>query len=193
MFRKFNDNVESDGEEDSGLGLLAARPDLFDSPLTANVRPLTRSAIKPRVLFPTTRSSARQQDHQNEVDEEAATDIEDHAQDTDDAADQALDDGMELRESTPPVDTTAAMAPSPGATTARSLRPRAKRDDEHETTPTISEPKRKRVSPFDGWLRKKQTPAATGTKTKKREAEAVGSPSGPSTKRPRGRAAVSSS
>lgn len=186
MFRKFNP-VESDGEDNDGdLGLLAARPDLLESSLT-DVRPLTRSSIKPRVLFPAARSSSPQQAHPSEVDEEAATDIEDHAKDTDDAAEQAID---------PPKSTTAAVSSSPGATTSRSLRPRPKRDDidQHETTPAApAEPKRKRISPFDAWQRKKPTPAASSSKTKKREAETFGSPGGPSTKRPRGgRAAITS-
>lgn len=179
MFRKFNDPIESDGEEedDDDLGLLAARPDLLETSVS-DVRPLTRSSIKPRVLFPSAaKTSTPQQDHPSDVDEEAATDIEDHAKDTDDAAEQTAD---------PSESATTVVPTSPG--TSRSLRPRAKREevDQHETTPTTVQPARKRISPFDAWQRKKPAPATSGSKTKKREAEAVGSPGGPSTKRARG-------
>lgn len=188
MFRKFNDPVESEGEEedDGDLGLLAARPDLLESSLS-DVRPLTRSSIKPRVLFPSAAkpSTPPQQDHPSDVDEEAATDIEDHAKDTDDAAEQTA-------EPSEPATNVAPTSPS----TSRSLRPRAaKREDvdQHETTPTTVQPARKRISPFDAWQRKKPAPAASGSKTKKREAEAVGSPGGPSTKRVRGGRATATS
>lgn len=187
MFRKFNEPVESDGEEedDGDLGLLAARPDLVESSLS-DVRPLTRSSIKPRVLFPSAaKAGTPQQDLPSDVDEEAATDIEDHAKDMDDAAEQTAD----------PSESATTVAPtSPG--TSRSLRPRAaKREgvDQHETTPTTVQPARKRISPFDAWQRKKPAPAASGSKTKKREAEAVGSPGGPSTKRVRGGRAAATS
>lgn len=191
MFRKFADPVESDGEDDDDdLGLLASRPDLIDSSLTSRIRPLTRSSIKPRVLFPSAKDNGPQQGPANQVDEEAATDIEDHTKDTDDAADQATDVETQQRSTTPPPKADEAI-PSPG----RSLRPRAKREDatHHEATPATSEPKRKRVSPFDGWLRKKPTPAAPGHKSKKRDHEAVGSPGGPSTKKTRATRATASS
>ncbi|KAK5673676.1 hypothetical protein LTS12_029805, partial [Elasticomyces elasticus] len=136
MFRKFNDPIESDGEEedDDDLGLLAARPDLLETSVS-DVRPLTRSSIKPRVLFPSAaKTSTPQQDHPSDVDEEAATDIEDHAKDTDDAAEQTAD---------PSESATTVVPTSPG--TSRSLRPRAKREevDQHETTPTTVQPARK--------------------------------------------------
>lgn len=195
MFRKFNEHPESEAEEDDDdLGLFATRPDLANSSLISSVRPLTRSSIKPRVLFPTAKPSIPQQDQPDEVDEEAATDIEDHAKDNDDAVDHE-DIEKQERPATPPPKSNDAESSSPDATTSRSLRPRAKRDDadHHETTPMVAEPKKKRVSPFDGWLRKKSAPAAPVTKAKKREAEAVGSPGGPSMKRSRGNRATASS
>lgn len=187
MFRKFNEPIESEGEEedDDDLGLLAARPDLIESSLS-DVRPLTRSSIKPRVLFPSAaKPSTPEPNPSSDVDEEAATDIEDHAKDTDDAAEQTAE---------PSVPATTVAPTSPG--TSRSLRPRAaKREDvdQHETTPTTVQPARKRISPFDAWQRKKPAPVAAGSKTKKREAEAIGSPGGPSTKRVRGGRATATS
>ncbi|PWY92530.1 hypothetical protein BO70DRAFT_13228 [Aspergillus heteromorphus CBS 117.55] len=202
MFRKFTDDVPSDNEDDDDdLGLLAARPDLIDSSITASIRPLTRSSIKPRVLFPSTKDQTPETTQLSDVDEEAATDIEDQAlhADTEPEADEhdehddhAVDIEMQQRPVTPPPPTTATPA-SPGAT-MRSLRSRSKREGpDHGDTPTVSETKKKRVSPFDGWLRKKQTPAVTGTKAKKRDAEAAGSPGGPATKKTRGNKATVSS
>jgi hypothetical protein len=197
VFRKFVDPVDSDGDDDGDdLGLLAARPDLLDEDITTTVRPLTRSSIKPRVLFPTANDRAPSSSHVSDVDEEAATDIEDHTlvPDAAETADRPVDIEMPQRPVTPP-NATVDTPPSPGAT-IRSLRPRTRRDDlEHSRTPTVAETKRKRVSPFDGWLRKKQTPALTGSKAKKRDAaETAGSPGGPATKRTRGsRAATTSS
>ncbi|KAE8373388.1 hypothetical protein BDV26DRAFT_272211 [Aspergillus bertholletiae] len=195
IFRKFVDPVESDGDDDDDdLGLLAARPDLLDEEITANVRPLTRSSIKPRVLFPTANDRAPPSNHVSDVDEEAATDIEDHmlVPEEVETVDRPVDIEMKQRPVTPPQNTVET-PPSPGAT-IRSLRPRAKRDDSEHTTPTASETKRKRVSPFDGWLRRKSTPVPAGPKAKKRDAaDTVGSPGGPATKKTRGsRAAVAS-
>ncbi|KAL4915310.1 hypothetical protein BDW62DRAFT_188757 [Aspergillus aurantiobrunneus] len=194
MFRKFSDDVGSDGEgDDDDLGLLASRPDLVDSTILDNSRPLTRSSIKPRVLFPSARDHEAQE---NEADEEAATDIEDHVLDDADAAedlDHIADIHSEQRPVTPPASSAIETPPSPGAS-IRSLRSRAKRELEIGQTPTASEAKKKHSSPFDGWLRKKQTPPVVASKAKKRDAETAGSPSGPAPKKTRGnRATVSSS
>ncbi|KAL5338691.1 hypothetical protein BJX70DRAFT_365927 [Aspergillus crustosus] len=186
MFRKFTDLAESEVEDDDDdLGLLASRPDLIDSTLFESSRPLTRSSIKPRVLFPGAHSQLHES-HASDADEEAATDIEDHV--LEDSAtedpDHSVDNQSQQRPVTPPpnlIDTPA----SPGAS-SRSLRSRAKREDsEHGRTPTAAEAKKKRISPFDGWLRKKQTPPVVTSKSKKREAEPTGSPTGPPFKRSR--------
>ncbi|GES58376.1 hypothetical protein ATEIFO6365_0004052700 [Aspergillus terreus] len=195
MFRRFTDTVESDAEdEDDDLGLLAARPDLLDSSVLTNARPLTRSSIKPRVLFPSTNERTPEPQVNDPDEEEAATDIEDHVLPDDvaeESEDRVPDVEMQQRPVTPPQNSAIETPASPGATT-RSLRPRTKRDvSEH--TPTASEAKRKRISPFAGWLRKKETPAVTGPKARKRDAEAEGSPGGPATKRTRGSRAAASS
>ncbi|KAF9889115.1 hypothetical protein FE257_007604 [Aspergillus nanangensis] len=188
MFRKFTSSGESDGEDDDDLGLLAARPDLMDSSVATASRPLTRSSIKPRVLFPINDPTT---DTLGDVDEEAATDIEDHDHSSPAEAeeiDPVLDIEKPQRPVTPPHNTAVETPESP-----RSLRPRTKRDGESSLTPTVST-KKKRISPFAGWLRKK-TPAATAAAAaavtgSKRDAE--GSPGGPATKRTRGsRAPVS--
>ncbi|KAL5050099.1 hypothetical protein BDW71DRAFT_174744 [Aspergillus fruticulosus] len=194
MFRKFNDDVfgsDNDGDDDD-LGLLASRPDLLDSASLENTRPLTRSSIKPRVLFPSARDCVAERN--NEV-EEAATDIEDHVLDDAEAAEE-LDHiayiHSEQRPVTPPPKSTVSTPPSPG-TSARSLRSRSKRELGTGRTPTASEAKKK-ASPFDGWLRKKQTPPVIAAKTKKRDAETADGAGGPAPKKTRGnRATVSSS
>ncbi|KAA8646146.1 hypothetical protein EYZ11_001555 [Aspergillus tanneri] len=190
-FRKFSDAVESDQEEedDGDLGLLAARPDLIDSSYSADVRPLTRSSIKPRVLFPSANDRTPREVHGEDTDEEeAATDIEDHEFTEDvDSSDHVSDTDMEQRPVTPPLNDTSEISSSPGAT-VRALRSRAKRGGlEPSGTPPASQTKKKRASPFDGWLRKKQTPAyATATKAKKRDAEPSSTPGGPVPKKTRG-------
>ncbi|EAW09604.1 uncharacterized protein ACLA_038140 [Aspergillus clavatus NRRL 1] len=188
MFRKFTDDVESDGEDENDLGLLAARPDLLDSSITTNVRPLTRSSIKPRVLFPSANDRAPTEHHMSDVDEEAATDIDDNMlhKDLADDTDHATDTEMPQRPVTPPPKSEVATPPSPGAT-IRSLRSRSKREGTEQCeTAAVSDSNTKRVSPFAGWLRKKQTPAVAGSKAKKRDADTAASPGGPATKKTRG-------
>ncbi|PKX92047.1 uncharacterized protein P174DRAFT_462534 [Aspergillus novofumigatus IBT 16806] len=192
MFRKFTEDVESDGEDENDLGLLAARPDLIDSSITTAVRPLTRSSIKPRVLFPSANDRGRPEHNMSDSDEEAATDIDEHMlhKELEDDGDQATDVEMPQRPVTPPLKSTVATSPSPGAT-VRSLRPRGKREGaEHTETPNAPETTTKRVSPFAGWLRKKQTPANAVSKAKKRDADAAASPGGPAMKKTRGNRAT---
>lgn len=194
MFRKFNDTLDSDREDDDtddDLGLLSARPDLIDSS-SPSVRPLTRSSIKPRVLFPSANDRARREEPVEDSDEEAATDIEGHAFASEVADDlDNADVEIHQRPITPEANHGSEPPSSPGAT-IRSLRPRTKREDLAQSqTPTICETK-KRASPFDGWLRKKQTPAGAAVKPKKRDAEAANSPGGPATKKTRGNRAAAS-
>nr|UBX54541.1 hypothetical protein [Aspergillus sp.] len=195
MFRRFTDAAESDAEDDDDdLGLLSARPDLLDSSVLTDTRPLTRSSIKPRVLFPTNNERTPEPQSNDPDEEEAATDIEDHMlpdEVAEESEDRVPDIEMQQRPVTPPQNSAIETPGSPGAT-IRSLRPRTKRDVS-ERTPTASESKRKRISPFAGWLRKKETPAVTGSKARKRDAEAEGSPGGPATKRTRGGRAAASS
>jgi hypothetical protein len=195
MFRKFSDNVfgsDDEGDDDDDLGLLASRPDLLDSAILENARPLTRSSIKPRVLFPSAREHVA---GGNDEEEEAATDIEDHVLDYAEAADDLdliADVHPEQRLVTPSPKSNVSTPPSPDVS-ARSLRSRSKRELGTRRTPAASETKKK-PSPFDGWLRKKQTPPVIAAKTKKRDAETAGGAGGPAPKKTRGnRATVSPS
>ncbi|KAH3196965.1 hypothetical protein KXX02_003704 [Aspergillus fumigatus] len=192
MFRKFTEDVESDGDDENDLGLLAARPDLIDSSINTAVRPLTRSSIKPRVLFPSANDRGHSEHNMSDADEEAATDIDEHVlhEELVDDADQGTDVEMPQRPVTPPLKSIVATSSSPGAT-VRSLRPRGKREGaEHIETPNVPETTTKRVSPFAGWLRKKQTTANAVSKAKKRDADAAASPGGPAMKKTRGNRAT---
>lgn len=151
------------------MGLLTARPDLVNddtSEMLSNVRPLTRSSIKPRILFP------------SEAHEEAATDDDEHA-----VAKNEL--------CTPPPKSAVTTPASPGATMR--LRSTTRFDKlQVDATPTgpvadiKKSDKKKRGSPFDGWQRKKQSPDdATGAASKKREAGSVDSSGGPAVKKTR--------
>ncbi|CBF76392.1 hypothetical protein AN4960.2 [Aspergillus nidulans FGSC A4] len=187
MFRKFSDDVfgSDDEDDDDDLGLLASRPDLLDSGILENARPLTRSSIKPRVLFPSAREHVA---GENNEEEEAATDIEDQFLDHTEAADDLdliANVHPEQRLDTPPPKSDVSTPPSPGVS-VRSLRSRSKRELGARQTPTASDPTKK-PSPFDGWLRKKQTPPVIAAKTKKRDAESAG---GPAPKKTRGNRAI---
>ncbi|KAL1873676.1 hypothetical protein Plec18167_006193 [Paecilomyces lecythidis] len=183
VFHKFDEdvNMESGDDDDDDLGLLTARPDLIDASLTS-VRPLTRSSIKPRALFPTAQKTGP-----DAVEEEEATDVEDNtANETEvDAGNEETQANAKKDPVTPEIRSTATTPASPGAT-IRSLRSRSKHI--HDSTPTASGSKKeKRVSPFNGWMRKKQTPAALASASKKREADPVASIGGPATKKTKGK------
>ncbi|KAN0083423.1 hypothetical protein V8E54_002511 [Elaphomyces granulatus] len=190
-FRKFDDDVDAESDGDD-LGLLGSRPDLMDSSLDTRVRPLTRSSIKPRVLFPTARQRHSKEAHSGITDEEATTDIDDHASlsEPDVEVGHAADASLEQSPVTPPAKTTATTPSSPGAS-SRSLRSHDRRGTlDHEEMPSGTEPKKeKRISPFGIWKRKKQTPSSsTRSKVpKKRDVGSIASAGGPATKKTKGR------
>ncbi|RJE23565.1 hypothetical protein PHISCL_04108 [Aspergillus sclerotialis] len=184
FFRKFDDE-EEDEADDNDLGLFASRPDLLDASAMSDTRRLTRSSIKPRVLFPGPNDDNKE-DIPTETDEEAATDIEDNgvSKDTIEADDMQVQDPV-----TPPVDSTVATPATPGAT-IRTLRSHAKRGGpESGTTPSASTTRKTKVSPFAGWQRKKQSPLSGAVLPKKRET-ATESSGEPATKRTRGNRAT---
>lgn len=185
FFRKFDDAAENEADEDDDLGLLASRPDLVDSSVTPNTRPLTRSSVKPRVLFPGANDRSKE-DAMDETDEEAATDIEDNgvSKDGADETDHAPDSDTQQDPATPSARSNVPTPAGPGAT-LRTLRSRTKRDvAECDVTPTASAAKRKQMSPFAGWQRKKQSPPSGATTPRKRDAGA-GSPGEPVAKKTR--------
>ncbi|KAI9762153.1 MAG: hypothetical protein M4579_000633 [Chaenotheca gracillima] len=206
IFRKFDESddelgeAESDGSLSGNLGA----GDLNDGAQELS-RPLTRSAIKPRLLFPTeqqrlTRSRKQTKPQpviQAEVDddEEALTDIDELTQNGskhfDDCGDTSMIDaaGVPLPLSpTTPVDE---LASSTHASDPTSSTPFSGRKATPETSPADVEPdelglpvpkRGKKVSPFDGWSR---TKPGVGGKGKKRGGDVIERSGGVISKRTR--------
>lgn len=129
-------------------------------------RRITRSSIKPRLLFPTEeKDNAIVTDHNTE-DEEAATDIEDHifvdAEDAVDVEEESYQTPKKLV--APGTPAAPRYAPASPPTTGRATRvgKKPQADDTPMKKPT------KARSPFDGWRRSKSAASPQGTK---REAE----------------------
>lgn len=141
IFRKFSEQAEASsssqgGSQDEASDLADVDPQLS--------RALTRSSVKPRLLFPAKDKGKQAVDD----DEEALTDIEDHVMEKLDDEDPQTP--MELVEDvakTPEAPKFGASSPS----TARVTRAGAKAVD--ESTPM--KPPRGKRSPFDGWRRVK--------------------------------------
>ena len=139
---------------------------------SSSIRPLTRSSIKPRLLFPT-----KQQVHERTVstvdDEEAPTDIEDRQ-------DHEMTDPEDEKQVITPVKASVFLPTTP-PTTGHATRAATKKatldspPDPHEPVEAIRYGRHgKKVSPFDGWARTKvDTGEIGGGKGKKREAEAM--------------------
>lgn len=175
------------------MGLLASRPDLVDSSVTTYTRPLTRSSFKPRVLFPGA-NEKRKEEPISEPEEEAATDVEDNgvSKGAADGGDHAPVTDVQQDLATPPAQSDVPTPAGPGAT-IRTLRSRGKREiAESDVTPTASAPKKKTMSPFAGWQRKKQSPPSGATTPRKRDA-GTGSPGEPVAKKTRSNRATTQS
>lgn len=134
------------------------------------IRPLIRSSIKPRLLFPT-----KQQIHERTIstidDEEAPTDIED-------PQDHEMADPEDDKQVTTPVKTSI-FSPTTPPTTGHATRAATKKaaldspSDPPEPVEAVRYERRgKKVSPFDGWARTKAGTSGVG-KGKKREGEAM--------------------
>ena len=173
IFRKFTDEEES-GSAACGVDTSEAEIDAeFDAALPARLRgPLTRSSIKPRLLFPTP-----QQDRAKEVrsqaiedDEEAVTDIEDPTDGLSTPKDH-IDEFVETPKAPK-------FAPASPPTTVRATRSgknidlssspvQSTSDDEPAQSPLPRARGRAvQVSPFDRWQR---TKGGVGSQSKKRE------------------------
>ena len=138
---------------------------------TSAMRPLTRSSIKPRLLFPT-----KQQIHERTAsivdDEEAPTDIE-YPQD------HEVTDPEDEKEVITPVKASIFSPPTP-PTTGHATRAATKKpasdspSDPPEPVRAVPyEGREKKVSPFDGWARTKAGTSGGGGKGRKREGEAI--------------------
>jgi hypothetical protein len=126
----------------------------------------TRSSIKPRLLFQTLRKGKSVAAHNSE-DEEAITDIEDHAM-TETREDEPAGKTPLEDQSAPDTPKAPRFAPASPPTTARTTRVTRTLPSE-ETTPIKGAGKSR--SPFDGWRRSKS--GRTAAHGRKREAEVL--------------------
>lgn len=129
---------------------------------SSRVRPLTRSSIKPRLLFPTPKQR-REREAPTIEDEEATTDLE-----------EPHDEAEEEEQVTTPVKQTI-FSPATPPTTGHATRS-AKKNKTPEHVDHVPFPRGTKVSPFDGWARTKTSSSGSGGrggKGRKREAEAM--------------------
>ena len=157
IYRKFH----TDSSEHNGTNNLANGE--RESPL---IRPLTRSSIKPRLLFPPRQIGPIIDD------EEAPTDIED-------PQDLEMTDREDETDVKTPVKASIFSPPTPPTTghATRAAMRKAAYDlpsDPLEPVEAVSYERRgKKISPFDGWARTKAGTSGSGGKGKKRGAEVM--------------------
>ena len=168
IYRKFE--VDPDDHESDDMAVPTAQG-------STGHRPLTRSSIKPRLLFPTTPQTETEHPDIGITDEEAITDIEDpHAHDSD-LTELAPDTEEEALVTPVKLSFTPTSPPSTGRATRASTRKAAL--DSSPTGPEPAEAKPRFVvkhgrtaSPFDNWRRTKAG-AAGSSKGKKRAGESL--------------------
>ncbi|KAI0002612.1 hypothetical protein F4779DRAFT_129272 [Xylariaceae sp. FL0662B] len=168
IFRKFSTSNDADADVAS-TSQLDAEDQQADVELSTprRQRPMTRSSIKPRLLFPPQQKKGKAIADVATEDEEAVTDIEDHVTrgaGEDDVEAPATPVGMVNTK----VDTPEAprFAPASPPTTARATRTGNKL---HADDSPMKRPAKPR-SPFDGWRRSKSRAGPTG---QKRQGEAL--------------------
>ncbi|KAI1343065.1 hypothetical protein F5Y15DRAFT_371982 [Xylariaceae sp. FL0016] len=177
IFRKFSDAYDLDNDEEE---IAEVEDEVVgeDSGPVSRSRPMTRSSIKPRLLFPP-REKGKDIVKPSLEEEEAATDIEDHV------LEDAQDDGLDVLETPPDLaaekpDTPKAprFAPASPPSTVRATRRATKLQDEDSPLKKPGKPR----SPFDGWRRSKSRGGEPHGQ--KREGETLSRPSA-ATKRQR--------
>ncbi|KAL9126559.1 MAG: hypothetical protein Q9217_004403 [Psora testacea] len=160
MYRKFPQGSDSEPEVTPTAAILDATN--INDPETSNFRPLTRSSIKPRLLFPTPQQHNERDAAALEA-EEASTDIEDHHV-------------AQPEKVVTPVKKS--FTPATPPMTGHATRSTTKKARDATMSPLgieeagieLPAEKRKKVSPFDGWARTKAGVEAGG-KRRKREAD----------------------
>ncbi|MCJ1385540.1 hypothetical protein MMC17_008663 [Xylographa soralifera] len=168
IYRKFE--VDPDDHESDDMAVPAAQG-------STGHRPLTRSSIKPRLLFPNTSQPVMDHPDISITDEEAITDIEDpHAHDSD-MTELAPETEEEALITPVKPSFTPTSPPSSGRATRASTKKAALDSSPMGLEPAEAKPrfvvKHSRVaSPFDNWRRTKAS-AAGGSKGKKREGESL--------------------
>jgi hypothetical protein len=185
IFRPFQDNTDDDAEHAASPGSTFAQRSLRRQVGPAANRPLTRSSIKPRLLFPS-EEQIRERDTLNtedEVDEEALTDIEAPAQKGAATPKKSIK-SRSLRYShlaTPP-STRRPKRTADIAFNAAGLDSVAEEAEEVPASPVARKAaKVKNRSPFDDWPRSK----SSSSSSKKREASEQLGPVSGSNKRTR--------
>ncbi|OAX82714.1 hypothetical protein ACJ72_02933 [Emergomyces africanus] len=157
IFRKFNSDTEDD---ETDHGLLASRPDLLEGASVPYVRPLTRSSVKPRLLFPSASHRGKARDSRFS-DTEKPT-IPDETREIDEPdqpkskppPSHSPHPNSEDVPSTPPSKSTIS-TPSTPLTGGRSLRSHTKEGRDDIGTPSKPSRGAVRMSPFDKWTRTK--------------------------------------
>lgn len=173
IFRKFSEQADGSISTQSDGGQNEAEAGMLAGDESRLRRPLTRSAIRPRLLFPVGDKGKGALNH-DEDDEEAVTDIEDHVTIQETADDAALFGPQTPRKLVDgPVPGTPE-APKFGVsppTTARVTRSGVKPAD--DATPMKPARGGKKHSPFDGWRRVKGG-AAESSSQKRPAGETLG-------------------
>lgn len=168
IFRKFEDSADAQEE------------DILEGFSSGNGKRLTRSAIKPRLLFPREDSSFTETTPNGGTteDEEADTDIEDSnmlGSDDDEAAEEeegVVDNDEPVVTSAPNTPPHAPkFAPASPPTTSRTRRSGQKTAEELTPVKAAAAPKKR--SPFDGWRQTKSSASAAAGH--KRTVDALGS------------------
>lgn len=180
MFRKFTDDGDLQSIGETPDAILNAE---LDSTVPVRLRgPLTRSSIKPRLLFPTSEQlAAKAQKSQTAHDEEeAVTDIEDSKISTPIAQ-------FGKPSSPPGAPKFGHLSPPTTTKATRSTKKlgKSKTESARPLTPTMSTDERsatESISPFDGW---KRTRPSTLAHSKKREGDVISRGGAEISKRPR--------
>ena len=162
VYRPFPQDSDSE-REDSPIAVDANQSSIMNDPDTSHLRPLTRSSIKPRLLFPNARQKA-ERTAPDATDEEALTEIED----------PTLADPKRI---VTPVKKS--FGPATPPTTGHATRSTTQKLEAEKSSPdndmaddsVILPYPRKKISPFDGWSRTK--PGTSAHRGKKRDAEHI--------------------
>ncbi|KAF3491522.1 uncharacterized protein GIQ15_01039 [Arthroderma uncinatum] len=185
-FRKFKPEAEEDEGDDDDLGLLASRSELTNEAMP-RIRPLTRSSIKPRVLFPVATTTPTPDEDEPEPEPTTPSTIIEAEEEQVEATDRPVAAVTEADATNNPITPQEQIinpeTPSSPLATGRSLRSQTiKAESEAGAEHADSEaPVPRRFSPFDRWWRGKSH-SSTPTKAKKRTIEGQ---SGPSAKKSR--------
>ncbi|CAK7204475.1 hypothetical protein SEUCBS139899_007232 [Sporothrix eucalyptigena] len=163
IFRKFEDSAEAQ-EEDILDGMSSSG---------GKSKRLTRSAIKPRLLFPREDSLTETTPNAGTTDdEEADTDIEDRKIQSDDEVEEEVEEDEEVTATSTPVDLLDKAAPNtpphapkfaPASPPITGRATRSGHKSAEEATPVKAAAPKKR-SPFDGWRQTKSSASVAGHK-----------------------------